>query len=49
MKTKLTKDALALLKLVAQGVQDDRQGNVIRHQDADAHFRKKLATQKRLR
>lgn len=36
-------DTLAFLKLVVQGVQDERRGDVISHQDADAHFRKRLA------
>lgn len=38
----VTKDTLALLILALQSSLDERQGNVVSHQEADAHFRKKL-------
>ena len=37
------RDALMLLKLAVQGERDYRQGAVLDHKEADAHFREKLA------
>ncbi len=37
------RDTLALLKLVVQGENDYRRGDVLSHSEADSHFRRKLA------